>query len=151
MPKDAPRQAQANDLDPLIELWERSVRATHTFLSEHDIVALRPEVRKVLAVPGVWVMEDAKAPTGFMLLDGNRVEALFIDPEHQGQGLGTRLLDHARQQNPDAAELLVDVNEQNPDALAFYHARGFEVIRRSPVDDAGRPFPLLHLRKKLNP
>jgi capsular polysaccharide biosynthesis protein len=43
--------------------------------------------------------------------------------------------------------LRVDVNEQNPEAVRFYEANGFHVIRRSPVDDGGRPFPLLHLRE----
>jgi putative acetyltransferase len=43
--------------------------------------------------------------------------------------------------------LTVDVNEQNPEALAFYRACGFTVAGRSEVDDAGRPFPLLHLRE----
>lgn len=41
--------------------------------------------------------------------------------------------------------LAVDVNEQNPAVLHFYEALGFRVQGRSPVDGAGRPFPLLHL------
>ncbi|HET8946999.1 MAG TPA: GNAT family N-acetyltransferase, partial [Candidatus Polarisedimenticolia bacterium] len=32
-------------------------------------------------------------------------------------------------------------------ALKFYKACGFEVEGRSPVDGAGRPFPLLHLKE----
>jgi putative acetyltransferase len=38
------------------------------------------------------------------------------------------------------------VNEQNPAACRFYQACGFVVIGRSEVDDAGRPYPLLHMR-----
>ena len=44
-------------------------------------------------------------------------------------------------------ELTVEVNEQNPAACGFYEALGFVVIGRSPVDDDGRPFPLLHMRR----
>ena len=44
----------------------------------------------------------------------------------------------------------LDVNEQNPEAIAFYTRRGFEVIGRSETDDAGRPYPLLHMRKRPN-
>ena len=40
----------------------------------------------------------------------------------------------------------VDVNEQNVLAASFYLHRGFEVIGRSETDEAGRPYPLLHLR-----
>ena len=38
------RRARAADLDTLVALWERSVRATHEFLTEDDIGALRPLV-----------------------------------------------------------------------------------------------------------
>jgi hypothetical protein len=41
---------------------------------------------------------------------------------------------------------MVDVNEQNPGVCRFYQACGFVVEGRSELDDAGRPFPLLHLR-----
>jgi putative acetyltransferase len=41
--------------------------------------------------------------------------------------------------------LRVDVNEGNPGALAFYRRLGFTQTGRSPLDGAGRPYPLLHL------
>ena len=48
----------------------------------------------------------------------------------------------------DGIEVIgVDVNEQNPEAVAFYRRLGFEVEGRSALDSAGRPFPLLHMRK----
>jgi putative acetyltransferase len=81
---------------------------------------------------------------GFLGLDGAKLEALFIDPEHFRQGGGRLLVEHARRLK---GPLMVDVNEQNPDALEFYHALGFTVIGRSDVDSSGRPFPLLHLRE----
>lgn len=40
----------------------------------------------------------------------------------------------------------VDVNEQNPAALKFYRKHGFAVDARSPLDDQGNPFPILHLK-----
>lgn len=54
------------------------------------------------------------------------------------------LLDHAARLK---GALTVDVNEQNPEAVRFYEALGFELVGRSPVDDAGRPFPILHMRQ----
>lgn len=121
------------------------MRATHDFLSEDDIVALRGAVREH-ALPALDLYaarDDAGAPAGFMGLAGASVEALFIDPAHFRRGLGRRFLDHARALRGEA--LTVDVNEQNPGALAFYIAYGFVVTGRSPVDSDGRPFPLVHL------
>ena len=39
----------------------------------------------------------------------------------------------------------VGVNEQNPQAGGFYEAMGFKVVSRSPLDDMGKPFPILHM------
>ena len=43
------RPARADDRERLLVLWERSVRATHRFLEESDVVTLRPLVAKELA------------------------------------------------------------------------------------------------------
>ena len=43
----------------------------------------------------------------------------------------------------------VDVNEQNPAALKFYRKHGFAVDGRSPLDDQGNPFPILHRVEKM--
>ena len=37
-------------------------------------------------------------------------------------------------------------NEQNEQAVGFYLHMGFKVSGRSPVDDFGKPYPLLHMR-----
>jgi putative acetyltransferase len=43
--------------------------------------------------------------------------------------------------------LTVDVNEQNEPARRFYEALGFVAAGRSPLDDNGLPYPILHLRR----
>jgi putative acetyltransferase len=140
------REAAAADHDALVDIWLRSVRATHMFLTEDDIQSLLALVRGgALAEFELWVMCDGEgAPVGFMGLAGPKVEALFLAPEHRRRGGGRMLIDWARQRK---GRLAVDVNEQNPEAVKFYLACGFEVAGRSEVDDAGRPFPLLHLRE----
>ena len=61
------RRSRGADLDTLVALWERSVRATHDFLTEADIDALRPLVRRALSDDALelWVLtEKADVPTG---------------------------------------------------------------------------------------
>lgn len=141
------RPSRPSDRDALLDLWLRSVRATHAFLSPADIDALVPAVRDgALAMLEVWVLADADdRPLGWMGLDGAKLEALFLSPDHARMGGGSRLLAHARQLK---GALTVDVNEQNPQALRFYEAWGFTVIARSETDGEGRPFPLLHLAER---
>lgn len=76
-------------------------------------------------------------------LDGSHIAMLFVRPEYRGRGCGRKLVEWAvARQEADS----VDVNEQNPQAVGFYLRMGFSVAGRSETDDAGRPFPILHLR-----
>jgi putative acetyltransferase len=142
------RRSLSSDSDALLDIWLRSVRVSHTFLTEADIQSLLPSVRDYFALtdPELWILcTESGTSVGFMGLSGSAVDALFLAPEHVRQGGGTLLLEHARWLK--GGPLSVDVNEQNPAALQFYLARGFTVIGRSPVDGEGRPFPLLQLRE----
>jgi len=133
----------------LLELWERSVRATHAFLDEADIAFYRPLVNEYLlgASARIWVLADAaNAPIGFLGLGDHSIDALFLDPSHRGHGFGRRLVAHA--QDGQGGALTVEVNEQNSAARGFYEALGFVVVGRSPLDDTGRPFPLLRMRRE---
>jgi putative acetyltransferase len=142
------RRARERDRAPLLDLWERSVRATHAFLGEDDVVTLRPAVAQELAGGAVdwWVAQaDDGALVGFLGYSANTIEGLFIDPAHRHRGAGRFLVDHAQRLSPGA--LSVGVNEQNAAARRFYEALGFVVAGRSATDDAGRPFPVLHMRR----
>lgn len=138
------RESHPGDREVLLAIWLRSVRASHTFLTEQDIQELLPLVRDC-ALPALelWVLTHEGEPIGFAGLDGSKLEALFLDPAYFRRGGGRLLVEHARGLK---GQLVVDVNEQNPQALRFYEALGFHVIGRSEVDGSGRPFPLLHLR-----
>lgn len=137
------REATAADHPALLDLWLRSVRASHTFLTEADIAELYPLVRDA-ALPGLqlWVADDDGTPAAFAGLDGAKLEALFVAPEYFRRGVGRTLVEHARRLK---GPLTTDVNEQNPEAVRFYEALGFHVVGRSDRDGGGRPFPLLHM------
>ncbi|WP_347906000.1 GNAT family N-acetyltransferase [Pseudomonas purpurea] len=139
------RQKEVCDNPTLGALWERSVRATHDFLNEDHIQRLRYLVQEsYLLMPEleVWVYEDGIGIAGFIATSGHNVEMLFIDADRRGQGIGRILLDHARARHPT---LSVDVNEQNPQGVGFYEHYGFIQTGRSPLDNEGNPFPLLHM------
>lgn len=142
------RRPTAAEREPLVALWERSVRATHHFLDEAGIAELRPFVAEALRGDALewWVLvDDAGTLLGFAGLTDHTIEGLFLDPVHRGKGGGRRLVEFAQERFPGA--LKVDVNEQNPEALKFYEALGFRIVGRSPTDTAGRPYPLLHLER----
>lgn len=143
------RRSQPADAPLLVALWDRSVRATHSFLAEAEIAYYRPLVEEFLAGESLelWVLTDSSnVPIGFLGLSAHAIEALFLEPVYRRRGYGRRLVQHAQQLRD--GPLTVDVNEQNDPARRFYEALGFVVVGRSPLDDTGRPHPLLHLRRQ---
>jgi hypothetical protein len=82
------RRARAAESATLLALWERSVRATHDFLTESDIVALRPLTQHALADDALdlWVLTEGDVPIAFMGLVGNDIAALFFEPARRRQG-----------------------------------------------------------------
>ncbi|MDQ0979440.1 GNAT family N-acetyltransferase [Pseudomonas synxantha] len=136
---------QTSDYARLAQIWEDSVRATHDFLPGSYIDLLKNLVltRYLDAVMLVCTKDSRQHITGFAGVAAGKVEMLFIDPQHRGQGLGRQLLGYAID-HMNADEL--DVNEQNPQALGFYLKQGFEVIGRTEHDGLGQPYPLLHMR-----
>ncbi len=132
------------DYSEMLNVWENSVRATHDFISEQDIEFFKPIIIEQ-AFPSVTLkcMKDKQGTIiGFIGVYQQKLEMLFVLNELRGKGIGKELLNYAVTQ---LSVNKVDVNEQNPLAVGFYQHMGFEVTSRSPVDDMGKPFPILHM------
>ncbi len=63
------RRAVPADGRTLVDVWLRSVRATHAFLSEADIQALLPGAERYLTASGaaLWEWMEARSPRCFSL------------------------------------------------------------------------------------
>ena len=128
----------------LMAIWESAVAATHSFLTKKEITELIPEVKEALIE--VELLYGYYDPTliGFIGIEKEKVEMLFIDAASRGKGIGTKLLQYAL---GDGHVRFIDVNEENEKALGFYQHMGFQIIGRSETDEQGNPYPILHLKK----
>ncbi|HEX5237174.1 MAG TPA: acetyltransferase [Sphingomicrobium sp.] len=140
------RRGTPADLPRALEIWRSAVDATHGFLSPADRTEIEDLVgERFLPNADLWIaVDDADQPMGFLAMEGSKIEALFVDSAAHGCGYGSLLLDHALLLEP---HLSVDANEQASNALAFYLARGFRIVGRSPTDDHGRPYALVRLER----
>jgi len=137
------RRSRHDEGEELIAIWCRSVDATHNFLSKEYRVELEELVRSFLPEAPLWVAVTEKdEPIAFMLLTGEHMDALFVDPDVRGSGVGKLLINHALTLS---SKLTTNVNEQNEQAVGFYKKMGFKVTGRSETDDLGKPYPLLNL------
>lgn len=131
-------------IDQLLHVWRKSVVASHTFLTSKDIDEIENYVPMALEnIPTLLVVEEQGAPLGFAGAEGNKLEMLFIDPDLRGKGIGKQIVQKLIT-NYQVAE--VAVNEQNPLAKGFYEHMGFKVYKREPMDEQGKPFPILYMR-----
>lgn len=133
-------------INKLTIIWQKSVEATHLFLSPQDIKDILPQV--VIGLKQIPILlvsfTDDDEPICFAGIADDKLEMLFLSPDYFQQGIGYKMISTAIQ---DYQIKYVDVNKQNPKALKFYLRQGFTIFKRSPVDSDNRPFPILHLKK----
>ena len=131
-------------INQLLEVWEKSVRATHLFLSDREIKNIKEYVPQALNGIAHLMIDAGEAgrAVAFMGIEDGTLEMLFISPEERGKGLGKRLIEYGIESY--SVERLA-VNEQNPQAKKFYEHMGFHVNKRTGLDEQGNPYPLLYM------
>jgi GNAT superfamily N-acetyltransferase len=120
------RRARLDEAAAAADVWVRSRVAsvpaipppTHT---EADMRAHFAEV--VVPSTEVWVAESGGALLAVLVLDGEWVDQLYVDPDHFGQGIGGALLATAKRERPSGLRLSVFVT--NVGARRFYERHGF--------------------------
>ncbi len=132
-------------INNLLAVWESSVRATHNFLSESEIMSIKEYVPDALkGVAHLIIAEnDNGLPIAFMGIQDGSLEMLFILADERGKGLGRQLMEKGIK---DYSVNRLAVNEQNPKARGFYEHMGFNVYKRSELDEQGNPYPILYMK-----
>lgn len=145
--QEIPKEKRTDaSITQLIYLWKASVRASHHFLTEDDILHLTPQAEGALRFIDTLLVayNPQEEPAGFMGIQAQKIEMLFLAPAYFGQGLGKRLVrlafDHWDVR-------YVDVNEQNEGAKQFYERMGFHTFKRNERDSEGNPFPILEMKR----
>ena len=98
----------------LTDIWERSVKATHGFLTDGEIARIKAYVPQAIAgVETIIIAKTNDSPVAVLGVEREKIEMLFVAPEFCGKGIGIRLVNYAI--NNYSVET-VTVNEQNPQA-----------------------------------
>lgn len=134
-------------MDQLLNVWEKSVRETHLFLSDNEIKTIKGYVPQALnGIAHLIVASNGNGvPIAFMGIEDRTLEMLFITPEERGKGFGKKLMWYGIE-NYTVQKLAV--NEQNPQAEEFYKHMGFKVYKRTEYDEQGNPYPLLYMSRQ---
>jgi ribosomal protein S18 acetylase RimI-like enzyme len=119
---------RATDLDggAVADVYLTAFKATYDFPLAHTDDEVRGWIAGHL-VPAIetWVADEAGRVVGMMALESNSLDQLYVDPDRQGRGIGSRLVQLAKARRPDGLELYTfQVNER---ARRFYERNGFVV------------------------
>ena len=126
------RRAIPEDADTLAAILRAAMRGAMPGLPElHTPEKDRWFLREVvLPNEEVWVAEVDERPVGFAALgsrDGeDYLQHIYVAPEHQGSGLGTQLLDRAKERRPSGFRLWVF--QKNDGARRFYERHGLRLV-----------------------
>ena len=121
------RAFEHDDMERILDIWLKASIKAHDFIDASYWQSHLEAMRDVY-IPGseTYVVEDQSGVLGFCCLLGNQLAALFVDPDHQGKGLGKQLLKHVKNLRD---ELTLDVYKENTPSIAFYQSQGFEVVK----------------------
>lgn len=128
----------------LLNVWERSVKATHLFLTKESIQQIKmyvPQAIDEIEHLVVAVGEDNET-VAFMGVENRKLEMLFVDSAERAKGIGKQLVQYGIEKFSINE---VTVNEQNPQAIGFYEHLGFKTYKRTDIDEQGNPYPLLYM------
>jgi GNAT superfamily N-acetyltransferase len=128
------RPADPEDGDAVARVFVAS-RATLTFLpklhtDEEEAAYIRDTV---LPTHEVLVAERDGVVAGFVAMLDNRVEHLYVDPGSVRRGVGSALLEQAKERMSEGFRLWVFV--RNEGARRFYEQRGLELVEETDGSD----------------
>jgi GNAT superfamily N-acetyltransferase len=113
-----------------VSLWRTSKRDAFPYVPVQQHYTLAEDTtyfREIVAVECVvWLAEVAGRLAGLLAIKDDYIDQLFVAVGRQRQGVGTALLQQAREQSPHGLRLYTF--QKNSPARAFYEKHGFKAV-----------------------
>ena len=126
------RKLQNAYIDRVADIWLDANLRAHSFISPQYWKGNFETVKKMLPQAEVYVYENDRKIWGFIGLNGEYIEGIFVSGEMQSRGIGKRLLDFVKTKK---TELRLNVYQKNMRAIRFYQREGFKILREG-MDEA---------------
>ena len=117
------------DTGTVMHIWLRAHIASHSFTSDMVWHQRYESVRSALPSSDTVIYHD-DGGKGFICITDDVITALCTLPEAQGRGIGTRLLDCAKESH---ACMSIRVFRKNESAVKFLLNRGFVIAKELPA------------------
>ncbi len=129
------RSFRSGDMETVISIWLEASSQSHNFLDPAYWQSKVSDMRSIY-IPNseTYVYERDGEISGFISLQDNRIEALFVSPQNQGKGIGTALMEHTKLRKN---KLVLSVYQENTRSIMFYRKNGFAEIEKQIDEQTG--------------
>lgn len=118
------RELQKADIHRVADLWLDINRKVHSFIAAQYWNNHFEFVKEQLSQAEVYVYEKDQKIQGFIGVNGDYIEGIFVSDEMQSQGIGKRLLNYIKNRKK---KLSLNVYQKNTRAIHFYQREGFVI------------------------
>lgn len=120
------RQYANGDIDAVMQIWLNTNIQTHNFISSDYWQSNFRVVKEMLPHAEIYVYENdyAKQIDGFIGLNDNYIEGVFVKKAAQSKGIGKQLLNYAKEIK---STLKLSVYQKNEKAIQFYLREKFSI------------------------
>ena len=126
------RKLRKQDINKVSSIWLDTNIKAHYFIPIQYWKSNFEFVKELLLQATVYVYEDNQKIQGFIGMNDDYIEGIFVSDEMQSQGIGKILLNYAKDKKN---KLFLNVYQKNTRAISFYQREGFE-IQYSGLDEA---------------
>ena len=122
------RRFEKSDISAVMQIWENENIRTHNFITKEYWKNNYEYVKDILPKADIYVYILDKHIVGFIGVNNNYIEGIFVDINNQHSGIGTSLLDKIKE---DKENLTLSVYKKNTNAIKFYEKNNFVIIREN--------------------
>ena len=122
------RKLQKADINRAADIWLKTNLKAHFFIPEQYWISNYEFVKEMLPQAEVYVYEDDKMIQGFIGINDEYIEGIFVSDEMQSRGIGKILLDYIKDKKD---RLQLKVYQKNVRAMSFYQREGFTIQSES--------------------
>ena len=122
------RKLNDNNIDAVMQIWKEENIKAHNFIPKEYLEEKFNYVKSILPSAEIYVYIDKNTIEGFIGINNNYIEGIFIKEINQNKGIGTALLEKVKQLKP---KLILNVYEKNKKAIKFYEKNGFKIIKEN--------------------
>ena len=126
------RKLQKADINRVVDIWLDTNLKSHSFIPAKYWKDNFELVKEMLSQAEVYIYEDNQKIQGFIGLNGEYIEGIFVSEAMQSQSIGKILLNYVKNTR---SKLILNVYQKNTPAISFYQREDFK-IRCSGIDDA---------------